>query len=98
MVFAFDVLRSERIFWKRSVRRDLLWVEMRIGKRACRSLRLSIVSVIGPMYCGGDYTDVGESMMSFLRSSTRLPTTFSRNSGSSSSWCVLSMFIRSCGN
>lgn len=38
MEFAFDVLRSERIFWKSSVRNDLLGVEMRIGKRVCRSL------------------------------------------------------------
>ena len=38
--FAFDVLKSERIFWKRSVRSDLLGVEMRIGKRVCRSLRI----------------------------------------------------------
>lgn len=39
MELAFDVLRSERIFWKRSVRIDLLGVEMRIGKSVCRSLR-----------------------------------------------------------
>ena len=37
---AFDVLKSERIFWKRSVRSDLLGVEMRIGKRVCRSLHI----------------------------------------------------------
>ena len=36
--FAFEVLKSERIFWKRSVRSDLLGVEMRIGKRVWRSL------------------------------------------------------------
>ena len=43
--FAFDVLKSERIFWKRSVRSDLLGVEMRIGKRVCRSLHNNSVSL-----------------------------------------------------
>lgn len=43
--FAFDVLKSERIFWKRSVRSDLLGVEMRIGKRVCRSLDTHSVSL-----------------------------------------------------
>lgn len=38
MEFAFDDLRSESIFWKRSVRNDLLGVEIRIGKMVCRSL------------------------------------------------------------
>ena len=47
--FAFDVLKSERIFWKRSVRSDLLGVEMRIGKRVCRSLDNSYVSLY-PVY------------------------------------------------
>ena len=82
--FAFDVLKSERIFWKRSVRSDLLEVEMRIGKRVCRSLSTNSVSLY-PVYYGKSETNVEESMMSFLRSSTRLPTTFSRNSGSNSS-------------
>ena len=82
--FAFDVLKSERIFWKRSVRSDLLEVEMRIGKRVWRSLDDIPVS-LHPVYYGDNETNVGEVMMSFLRSSTRLPTTFSRNSGSNSS-------------
>ena len=82
--FAFDVLKSERIFWKRSVRSDLLGVEMRIGKRVWRSLDDTTVSP-PPVYYGNNETNVEELMMSFLRSSTRLPTTFSRNSGSNSS-------------
>lgn len=43
--FAFAVLKSERIFWKRSVRSDLLGVEMRIGKRVCSSLHENSVSL-----------------------------------------------------
>ena len=43
--FVFDVLKSERIFWNRSVRSDLLGVEMRIGKRVCRSLHQNSVSL-----------------------------------------------------
>ena len=82
--FAFDVLKSERIFWKRSVRSDLLEVEIRIGKRFCRSLDNNFVSLY-PVNYGDNETNVEESIMSFLRSSTRLPTTFSRNSGSNSS-------------
>lgn len=42
MVLAFEVRRSERIFWKRRARRDLLGVEMRMGKRVWR--RLQVVS------------------------------------------------------
>ena len=48
--FAFDVLKSERIFWKRSVRSDLLGVEMRIGKRVCRSLDTLSVSLYSNIF------------------------------------------------
>lgn len=44
MEWALDVLRSERIFWKRSVRSDLLGVETRIGKSVCRSLDSQLFS------------------------------------------------------
>lgn len=50
--FAFDVLKSERIFWKRSVRSDLLGVEMRIGKRACSSLDTPSVSLYSNRFQG----------------------------------------------
>ena len=40
MVFALEVLRSERIFWKSRVRKDLLGEEMSIGKRVCNSLSI----------------------------------------------------------
>ena len=46
MEFAFDVLKSERIFWKRTVRSDLLGVEMRIGKSVCRSLQSQVYQSI----------------------------------------------------
>jgi len=42
-------------------------------------------------------THVDESIMSFFLISTRLPTTFSRNSGSSSAWCWLKSVMRSDG-
>ena len=38
---------------------------------------------------------VDESMMPFLRNSTRLPTIFSRSSDSSEAWWSVSMFARS---
>ncbi len=38
MAFELDVRRSERIFWKRSVRRDLLGVEIRRGNSVSKSL------------------------------------------------------------
>ena len=40
MVFEFEVRRSERNFWKRRVRNDLLVVDMSIGNRVCNNLYL----------------------------------------------------------
>lgn len=39
MVFALEVLKSERIFWKSKVRKDLLGEDMSIGNSVCSSLR-----------------------------------------------------------
>jgi len=81
VAFAFDVRRSERIFWKRSVRRDLLGVETRRGKSVSRSLPTHTLARAHavPRH---KQTHVDDLMMSFLLSSTRLPTIFSLNSGS----------------
>lgn len=40
VALALEVRRSEMIFWKSSVLKDLLGVEMRIGKRVCKSLEM----------------------------------------------------------
>ena len=38
MVPELDVRKSERIFWKRRLRKDLLGVDVRMGKMVLRSL------------------------------------------------------------
>ena len=39
MALALEVRKSERIFWKRSARKDLLGVEMSMGKSVCNNLQ-----------------------------------------------------------
>ena len=39
VALALEVRKLERIFWKRSARKDLLGVEMSMGKSVCNSLQ-----------------------------------------------------------
>lgn len=98
VVFALDERRSERILENSKARKVLLGVETRMGKsvfssldkrQSCYLSRAARKRVMVPYR--------GESITSLFRRSTKLPTSLSRNSDSSSAWCVVRRLIRSSG-